>query len=105
MALCSLVRFPAAYYHFVDTWFCSYAGALFAEACLKGLNGAKDIVECSYVASNVVPGLPFFSSKVFFVIFFVSLRGSFSSSSCLVKIWTFIMSTIGDGCYQVSYRS
>jgi len=42
----------------------AYAGALFAESCLKGLNGAKDIVECSYVESTVVPGLPFFSSKV-----------------------------------------
>ncbi|KAG0580534.1 hypothetical protein M758_4G182800 [Ceratodon purpureus] len=42
----------------------AYAGALFAESCLKGLNGAQDIVECSYVASTVVPGLPYFSSKV-----------------------------------------
>jgi malate dehydrogenase len=42
----------------------AYAGALFAESCLKGLNGAPDIVECSYVASTVVPGLPYFSSKV-----------------------------------------
>lgn len=46
------------------TLFCRYAGALFAESCLKGLNGAPDIVECSYVASTVVPGLPYFSSKV-----------------------------------------
>jgi len=50
---------------------CSYAGALFAESCLKGLNGYKDIIECSYVASNVVPGLPFFSSKVYIVIVIV----------------------------------
>jgi malate dehydrogenase len=42
----------------------AYAGALFAESCLKGLNGHKNIIECSYVASNIVPGLPFFSSKV-----------------------------------------
>jgi malate dehydrogenase len=42
----------------------AYAGALFAEACLKGLNGEKGIVECSYVQSSVVPDLPFFSSKV-----------------------------------------
>jgi malate dehydrogenase len=42
----------------------AYAGALFAESCLKGLNGYEDIIECSYVASNIIPGLPFFSSKV-----------------------------------------
>ncbi|KAJ7527605.1 hypothetical protein O6H91_16G087800 [Diphasiastrum complanatum] len=41
----------------------AYAGALFAEACLKGLNGVKDVVECSYVASSVTE-IPFFSSKV-----------------------------------------
>jgi len=42
----------------------AYAGALFAEACLKGLNGVKDVVECSYVQSTIIPDLPFFSSKV-----------------------------------------
>ena len=31
----------------------AYAGARFAEACLRGLNGEADIVECSYVASSV----------------------------------------------------
>lgn len=41
----------------------AYAGALFAESCLKGLNGESDVVECSYVASSVTE-LPFFSSKV-----------------------------------------
>jgi hypothetical protein len=30
---------------------CSYAGAVFADACLKGLNGVPDIVECSFVQS------------------------------------------------------
>ena len=41
----------------------AYAGALFADACLRGLNGDPDVVECSYVASSVTD-LPFFSSKV-----------------------------------------
>lgn len=40
----------------------AYAGALFAESLLKGLNGQKS-TECSYVASSVTE-LPFFSSKV-----------------------------------------
>lgn len=42
---------------------CSYAGALFADACLKGLNGVPDVVECSFVQSSVTE-LPFFASKV-----------------------------------------
>ncbi|KAB1216519.1 Malate dehydrogenase, mitochondrial [Morella rubra] len=41
----------------------AYAGAIFADACLKGLNGVPDVVECSFVHSNVTE-LPFFSSKV-----------------------------------------
>lgn len=41
----------------------AYAGAIFADACLKGLNGVPDVVECSYVESNVTE-LPFFASKV-----------------------------------------
>ncbi|KNA07086.1 hypothetical protein SOVF_175150 [Spinacia oleracea] len=41
----------------------AYAGALFADACLKGLNGVPDVVECSYVASTITE-LPFFASKV-----------------------------------------
>ena len=52
-------------------WFCRYAGALFAEACLKGLNGVKDVVECSYVQSTIIPDLPFFSSKVIVNILYV----------------------------------
>ena len=42
---------------------CSYAGAIFADACLKGLNGVPDVVECSFVQSTVTE-LPFFASKV-----------------------------------------
>ncbi|CAM8948802.1 unnamed protein product [Rhodiola kirilowii] len=41
----------------------AYAGALFGDACLKGLNGVPDVVECSFVQSNVTE-LPFFASKV-----------------------------------------
>ena len=41
----------------------AYAGALFADACLRGLNGDPDVIECTYVASNITE-VPFFSSKV-----------------------------------------
>ncbi|XP_047310213.1 malate dehydrogenase, mitochondrial-like [Impatiens glandulifera] len=41
----------------------AYAGATFADACLKGLNGVPDIVECSFVQSSITE-LPFFASKV-----------------------------------------
>merc|ERR1712070_538754 len=41
----------------------AYAGAIFADACLRGLNGEKDVIECSYVQSTVTK-LPFFSTKV-----------------------------------------
>jgi hypothetical protein len=42
----------------------AYAGALFADACLRGLNGEPDVEEYSFVESNIVPELTFFSSKV-----------------------------------------
>ncbi|KAK9088978.1 hypothetical protein Scep_028060 [Stephania cephalantha] len=41
----------------------AYAGSIFADACLKGLNGVPDVVECSFVQSAVTD-LPFFASKV-----------------------------------------
>ncbi|XP_051152106.1 malate dehydrogenase, mitochondrial-like [Andrographis paniculata] len=41
----------------------AYAGAIFADSCLKGLNGVEDVVECSFVQSSVTE-LPFFASKV-----------------------------------------
>lgn len=41
----------------------AYAGAIFADACLKGLNGVPDVIECTFVESNVTE-LPFFASKV-----------------------------------------
>ena len=42
----------------------AYAGALFADACLRGLNGEPGVEEFTFVESSVVSGLPFFSSKV-----------------------------------------
>ncbi|KAL6538320.1 hypothetical protein OROGR_012308 [Orobanche gracilis] len=41
----------------------AYAGASFADACLKGLNGVPDVVECSFVQSTITE-LPFFASQV-----------------------------------------
>ena len=42
----------------------AYAGALFADACLRGLNGEPDVEEYTFVESKVVSELLFFSSKV-----------------------------------------
>mmetsp|Transcript_40301 Transcript_40301/g.114085 ORF Transcript_40301/g.114085 Transcript_40301/m.114085 type:complete len:342 (-) Transcript_40301:225-1250(-) len=41
----------------------AYAGALFGDALLRGLDGASDVVECSFVESTITDA-PFFSSKV-----------------------------------------
>ncbi|KAJ3674446.1 hypothetical protein LUZ60_005062 [Juncus effusus] len=41
----------------------AYAAARFADACLRGLRGDANIIECSYVASHVTE-LPYFASKV-----------------------------------------
>lgn len=41
----------------------AYAAALFADACLRGLNGAT-ATECTYVDSSVDPDLPFLATKV-----------------------------------------
>jgi malate dehydrogenase len=40
----------------------AYAAALFADACLRGMNGAT-ATECTYVESDVTD-LPFFATKV-----------------------------------------
>ncbi|KAG6600398.1 Malate dehydrogenase, mitochondrial, partial [Cucurbita argyrosperma subsp. sororia] len=40
-----------------------YVGEDQLDACLKGLNGVPDVVECSFVQSTVTE-LPFFASKV-----------------------------------------
>jgi malate dehydrogenase len=42
----------------------AYAGALFGDACLRAKNGEAGVVECTYVESDVVPGLDFFATKV-----------------------------------------
>lgn len=42
----------------------AFAGAEFTFSLLKALRGDKGIVECTFVESNVVPELPFFSSRV-----------------------------------------
>merc|ERR1712177_190510 len=43
----------------------AYAGSRFGYAVLNGLGGTPT-TECAYVMSNVVPDLPYFSSKVTF---------------------------------------
>jgi len=43
----------------------AYAGARLGKAVLAGLNGTPT-TECAYVESNVMPGLPYFTSKVTF---------------------------------------
>ena len=41
----------------------AYAGALFADACLRGLNGENNIFDYTYVESEVTE-VPYFASKV-----------------------------------------
>lgn len=41
----------------------AYAGALFADSCLRGLNGDSNVFDYSYVESDVTD-LPYFSSRV-----------------------------------------
>ena len=41
----------------------AYAGALFADACLRAKNGEANVVECTYVESTVTEA-PFFATKV-----------------------------------------
>merc|ERR1712232_263955 len=43
----------------------AYAGARLGKAVLAGLNGSAT-TECAYVVSDVVPGMPYFTSKVTF---------------------------------------
>merc|ERR1719456_827931 len=43
----------------------AYAGARLARAVLSGLAGVP-VTECAYVESSLVPGLPYFASKVVF---------------------------------------
>merc|ERR1712151_770337 len=43
----------------------AYAGARLGKAVLAGLNGTPK-TECAYVLSDVMPGVPYFTSKVTF---------------------------------------
>jgi len=42
----------------------AYAGARFTDRVLRALKGDKGLVECTYVESDVIPGVSFFSSPV-----------------------------------------
>ena len=42
----------------------AYAAARMTESILRGLEGEEGVYEAAYVESNVVPGLPYFASKV-----------------------------------------
>eukprot|EP00873_Tetraselmis_striata_P017028 jgi/Tetstr1/437292/TSEL_002776.t1 len=42
----------------------AYAAARMAESCLLALSGEENVVECGYVASDVVPGCDYFASKL-----------------------------------------
>lgn len=42
----------------------AYAAARMAESTLLALNGEEGILECTFVQSDLVPGLPYFASKV-----------------------------------------
>jgi malate dehydrogenase len=39
----------------------AYAAAIFGDACMRGMSGEIP-VECTYIETDVVPGLPFFST-------------------------------------------
>lgn len=40
----------------------AYAGYLFTQNVIKGLNGEANIIQCSYVESTIVPGVSYFAS-------------------------------------------
>ncbi|KAF3682050.1 Malate dehydrogenase, mitochondrial [Capsicum annuum] len=64
----------------------SYAGAIFANAYLKGLNRVPDVVECSFVQSNVTE-LPFFASKLIVLsLSYKGTRGHFYYKRILVEL-------------------
>lgn len=42
----------------------AYAGARFTDSILRAYKGEKGLVECTYVESDVVPGVAYFSSPV-----------------------------------------
>jgi len=42
----------------------AYAGYFFGVSLLRALNGEKNVVQCTYVKSDVVPGVDYFSTPV-----------------------------------------
>ena len=42
----------------------AFAGARFTRSVMRGLAGEAGVTECAYVASDAVPGLPWFSTRV-----------------------------------------
>jgi malate dehydrogenase len=42
----------------------AYAGARFVHSLLRGLSGEKGVTECAYVASDAMPGVPYFATRV-----------------------------------------
>ena len=40
------------------------AAARFAESCLRAMAGEGGVVECAFVASSLVPGLPYLASPL-----------------------------------------
>lgn len=39
----------------------AYAAAIFGDACMRGMSGETP-VECTYIETDLIPGLPFFST-------------------------------------------
>ena len=44
----------------------AYAGYIFTNNVVKALQGETNIVQCSYVESNVIPNVPYFASPCLF---------------------------------------
>ena len=42
----------------------AFAADRFVASLLRAINGEKGVTECAFVQSPVVPGLPFFSTRV-----------------------------------------
>lgn len=40
----------------------AYAAAIFGDACMRGMSGEGTPVECTYIETDLIPGLPFFST-------------------------------------------
>ena len=64
----------------------AYAGARFAFALLQAMNGAKNVVECSYVSNiNFVRLIRIVSTRIVHVLF-VILRFSLNYIYCMASI-------------------